>query len=104
MFPLCAAENCMSPSRCIRGGAAMRWCVSIGAALVAGAMAAAGVAAFAAPAAGSPPASALTEKPWPERPLTEKSLAEKNGTVSVDVELVLAVDVSYSMDMDELAI
>jgi len=82
----------------------MRWCVSIGAALVAGAMAAAGVAAFAAPAAGSPPASALTEKPLTERPLTEKSLAEKNGTVSVDVELVLAVDVSYSMDMDELAI
>ena len=31
-------------------------------------------------------------------------LAEQGGHPSVDVELVLAVDVSYSMDMDELAI
>ena len=31
-------------------------------------------------------------------------LAEKEATASVDVELILAVDVSYSMDMDELAI
>jgi hypothetical protein len=31
-------------------------------------------------------------------------LAEKEAVASVDVELVLAVDVSYSMDMDELAI
>ena len=28
----------------------------------------------------------------------------RNPTPSVDIELVLAVDVSYSMDMDELAI
>lgn len=77
----------------------MRWDGSIGAALVAGAMVAAGVAAFAAPSAGNPPANALTD-----RPAIEKPLAEKNGSVAVDVELVLAVDVSYSMDMDELAI
>jgi len=31
-------------------------------------------------------------------------LADKEATPSVDVELILAVDVSYSMDMDELAI
>ena len=31
------------------------------------------------------------------------SLADKEANPSVDVELVLAVDVSYSMDMDELA-
>jgi len=31
-------------------------------------------------------------------------LADKEAVPSVDVELVLAVDVSYSMDMDELAI
>ena len=31
-------------------------------------------------------------------------LADKEAVASVDIELVLAVDVSYSMDMDELAI
>jgi hypothetical protein len=30
--------------------------------------------------------------------------ADKETAPSVDVELILAVDVSYSMDMDELAI
>jgi hypothetical protein len=62
----------------------MRWCVSIGAVLVAGAMAgdAAGIAA----------------------PNPSNRLADKDAAASVDVELVLAVDVSYSMDMDELAI
>jgi hypothetical protein len=63
----------------------MRWYVSIGAVLVAGAIAGGGVASFAAPS-----------------PATR--LAEKERVPSVDVELVLAVDVSYSMDMDELAI
>ena len=62
----------------------MRWCVSIGAVLVAGAMAG-DVASFAAPGAKPQPAQARQD------PI-------------VDVELVLAVDVSYSMDMDELAI
>jgi hypothetical protein len=60
----------------------MRWCVSIGAVLVAGAIAGGGIAA---PNPGS-------------------RLADKEAVASVDVELVLAVDVSYSMDMDELAI
>ena len=59
----------------------MRWCVSIGAVLVAGAIA--GSDSLAAP--------------------TAPRLAEVREAV-VDVELVLAVDVSYSMDMDELAL
>ncbi len=64
----------------------MRWCVSIGAVLVAGAMAGGDVAGIAAPNPG--------------RQLAEGS---ENAT-AVDVELILAVDVSYSMDMDELAV
>jgi hypothetical protein len=68
------------------GGPLMRWCVSIGAVLVAGALAGGDVAGFAAPNPGN-------------------RLAEsRDNAASVDVELVLAVDVSYSMDMDELAI
>src|SRR5947209_3099514 len=71
-------------SRCMPGDrrAAMRWCVSIGAVLVAAAIAGGGIAA----------------------PNPATSLADKEAVPSVDVELVLAVDVSYSMDMDELAI
>ena len=67
----------------------MRWCVSIGAVLVAGAMAGGDVAGIAAPN----PSNQLGPQ-----------LSEKENLPSVDVELVLAVDVSYSMDMDELAI
>ncbi len=63
----------------------MRWCVSIGAVLVAGAMAGGDVAGIAAPS-------------------RTNQLADKDAASSVDLELVLAVDVSYSMDMDELAI
>src|SRR4051794_21478171 len=63
----------------------MRWCVSIGAVLVAGAITGSDVAGIAAPNPGN-------------------YLADKETIASVDVELVLAVDVSYSMDMDELAI
>jgi Protein of unknown function (DUF1194) len=59
--------------------------VSIGAALVAGMLAGSDVAG----AAGSG-----------QRPET----AERQTTPSVDVELVIAVDVSYSMDLDELAV
>lgn len=63
----------------------MRWCVSIGAALIASAIMSADVASVAAPNAGK--------------------LADKAADLpSVDVELILAVDVSYSMDMDELAL
>ena len=64
----------------------MRWCVSIGAVLVAGAMAGGDVAGIAAPNLGNQLADA------------------RDNIASVDVELILAVDVSYSMDMDELAI
>ena len=64
----------------------MRWCVSIGAVLVAGAIAAGVGAGIAAPGPNSEPADT------------------KDAAQSVDVELVIAVDVSYSMDMDELAV
>ena len=67
----------------------MRWYVSIGAVLVAGAIAGGDVAGLAAP-----------------NPTTQQAAqsADKPAAPSVDVELILAVDVSYSMDMDELAI
>ena len=67
----------------------MRWCVSIGAVLVAGAMAGGDVAGIAAPNSSNQ---------------LGPQLSEKENHPSVDVELVLAVDVSYSMDMDELAL
>jgi hypothetical protein len=67
----------------------MRWYVSIGAVLVAGALAAGDVAGVAAPN--------------PTNQQTSRS-ADKDSAPLVDVELVLAVDVSYSMDMDELAV
>jgi hypothetical protein len=64
----------------------MRWCVSIGAVLVAGAMAAGDVAGIAAPDSRS------------------HLIDAKDNLPSVDIELVIAVDVSYSMDLDELAV
>jgi hypothetical protein len=67
----------------------MRWYVSIGAVLVAGALAGGDVAGIAAPN--------------PQSRLSHQSAAKDDAPL-VDVELVLAVDVSYSMDMDELAI
>jgi hypothetical protein len=64
----------------------MRWWVSIGAVLVAGAIAGGDVAGVAAPNPGG-------------------LLADTQSAASeVDVALIIAVDVSYSMDMDELAI
>jgi uncharacterized protein DUF1194 len=63
----------------------MRWLVSIGAALAAGALAAGVIAA-------------------PSAKLQAERAAEKDAANAVDVELIIAVDVSYSMDMDELAI
>jgi hypothetical protein len=66
------------------GGQQMRWFVSIGAVLVAGLMA--GFAVVAAPG-----------------PQFAQQRPESDAN-AVDVQLVLAVDVSYSMDMDELAI
>jgi uncharacterized protein YbaA (DUF1428 family) len=68
----------------------MRWCVSIGAVLVAGAI------------AGGDVASVAATGPKPQ--LGQGSLAQAKQDPVVDVELVLAVDVSYSMDMEELAI
>ena len=64
----------------------MRWCVSIGAALVAAALVTGDVAGIAAPVPQSQQADG------------------KDGAPSVDIELVIAVDVSYSMDLDELAV
>jgi hypothetical protein len=60
----------------------MRWCVSIAAGIVAVAMAWSGDAA-----------------PGP-KPQQADSI---DNAASVDIELVIAVDVSYSMDLDELA-
>jgi uncharacterized protein DUF1194 len=62
----------------------MRWYVSIGAIMIAGAMASGDVASIAAP--------------------NPSHLAQNGQKPDVDVELVLATDISYSMDMDELAI
>src|SRR6201984_3591056 len=64
----------------------MRWTVAIGAALVAGAMAWSDVTGAAAPGPNSQQAD------------------PHDSVASVDVELVIAVDVSYSMDLDELAV
>jgi hypothetical protein len=61
----------------------MRWCVSVGAALAAVMLVGGDVAGVAAP--------------------TAPRLAQK-ADAQVDVELILAVDVSYSMDLDELAV
>jgi hypothetical protein len=70
----------------------MRWCVSIGAVLVAGAIAGGDVASVAAPNPATRPGPAT-------------QMSDSKGTpASVDIELILAVDVSYSMDMDELAV
>src|ERR1700686_5696439 len=65
----------------------MRWCVSIGAVLVAGAIAGGDVAGIAAP-----------------NPKSQQAADSKDDLPSVDVELVIAVDISYSMDLDELAV
>jgi uncharacterized protein DUF1194 len=64
----------------------MRWFVSIGVVLVACAMAGGDVASVAAPG-----------------PQLAQQRVETDAN-AVDVQLILAVDVSYSMDMDELAI
>jgi hypothetical protein len=67
----------------------MRWFASMVAVLFAGALAGGDIASVAAP------------NPQSEAP---RQRADRDGAPTVDVELILAVDVSYSMDMDELAI
>lgn len=74
----------------------MRWYVSIGAVLVAGVLVGGDVAGIAAPGPGSPPGQHIDA--------AGQKRADKDAAPSVDVELVLAVDVSYSMDLDELAL
>ena len=74
----------------------MRLLFSIGAVLVAGVLAGGDVAGFAAP-------SPKFEPPKFEPPSQQRQAAEGDAQ-SVDIELILAVDVSYSMDMDELAV
>jgi hypothetical protein len=75
----------------------MRWCGSIGALLVAGLLAGSDAASLAAPNPAAPGSAASS-------PINQAGAADPQGGAAVDVELVLAVDVSYSMDMDELAI
>ena len=65
----------------------MRWCASIGAVLVAGAIIAGDIAGIAAP-----------------NPKSQQSADNKDNAPSVDIELVIGVDISYSMDLDELAV
>ena len=67
----------------------MRWLISIGAMLLVGILAGGDLASVAAP---RPAGSRVADK------------QADDAKPTVDVELVLAVDVSYSMDMDELAI
>jgi Protein of unknown function (DUF1194) len=68
------------------GGPLMRWCVSIGALLLAGAITGGDAASIAAPDHAREQAQNDDSRP------------------AVDIELILAVDVSYSMDLDELAV
>jgi hypothetical protein len=63
----------------------MRWYVSIGAMLVAGTAAGGDISGIAAPD-------------------LRHQLAQSSDKPTVDVELILATDISYSMDMDELAV
>jgi hypothetical protein len=65
----------------------MRWCVSIAAGLVAGALTVGDMVGIAAPS-----------------PKSQQSVDNKDNAPSVDLELVIAVDVSYSMDLDELSV
>jgi hypothetical protein len=65
----------------------MRWCVSIAAGLVAGSLTVGDMVAIAAPS-----------------PKSQQSVDNKDNALSVDLELVIAVDVSHSMDLDELSV
>ena len=67
----------------------MRWFVSIGAVLVAGVLIGGDVAVL---AASGPRSQASAQ------------VADKDAATQADVELILGTDISYSMDMDELAV
>src|SRR6202167_5671493 len=69
----------------------MRWYISVGAVLLAGAVAGGDVTSLAAPSSRN------------QASRTQLS-DNKDKAAAVDIELILAVDVSYSMDMDELAV
>src|ERR1700722_5705716 len=88
MFHLCVGRYAGEHHAHTTGGPLMRWDVSIGAVLVAGALTARDVTGVAAPGVRARGHTRPADKAEPK----------------VDVELVLAVDVSYSMDMDELAV
>jgi hypothetical protein len=77
----------------IRREGRMRWYVSIGIVLVAGVLAGGDVASVAAP-----------NRLGHQMNTDGRQAAAKDANPTVDVELVLAVDVSYSMDLDELAL
>jgi len=91
---LCGGRFACHDCRQSTGGQRCAGIVSIGAVLVAGVLAGGDVAGVAAPS----PQNQLNS------PAPGRQSADKETTPSVDVELILAVDVSYSMDMDELAI
>jgi len=76
----------------------MRLLFSIGAVLVAGVLAGGDVAGIAAPGPKFESPKSESSQNQPQR------LAADKDAQTVDVELILAVDVSYSMDMDELAV
>src|SRR5579859_1610387 len=88
MFQLCVRRYACEHHEHTTGGPLMRWYVSIGAVLVAGALTASDVAGVAAP----------------DVRLRHQTRSADKAKPTVDVELILATDVSYSMDMDELAI
>ena len=74
----------------------MRWYVSIGVVLVAGRTRRRRCGEFC--------RAEPHEPAGPPADPASRQLADKEANPTVDVELVLAVDVSYSMDMDELAL
>ncbi len=77
----------------------MRRLISIGAVVIAGAIAGGDV------ARGASPESLRTLFPALQASLQQRQFTQKNDVSPVvDVELVLAVDISYSMDLDELAL
>jgi hypothetical protein len=86
MIPLTEARFARQHRLETTEGAEMRWRVSIGAMLIAGAIAGGDLAIAA------------------EQDSKSESADTTHPVTSVDVELVIAVDVSYSMDLDELAI